>query len=122
MAISPYAKRNYISHTHSSFGSIFKTFWNILGIPYLNQYDASASDLADMFTDKPDFSPYIALPVDHRIFDPQKALDPLDEKFDWKALKESPEMDDMKEMKRQAKEREEKAGQKSSYGPGKSNN
>jgi hypothetical protein len=109
MAISPYVKRNHVSHTHSSFGSIFKTFWNILGIPYLNQYDASASDLADMFTDKPDFSPYIALPVDARIFDPQKALDPFDEKFDWKALKESPEMDDMKEMKRQAKEREEKA-------------
>jgi len=122
MAISPYAKRNYISHTHSSFGSIFKTFWNILGIPYLNQYDASASDLADMFTDKPDFSPYIALPVDNRIFDPQKALDPFDENFDWKALKESPEIDDMKEMKRQAREREEKAGQKSLYGPGKSNN
>jgi len=122
MAISPYTKRNHISHTHSSFGSIFKTFWNILGIPYLNQYDASASDLSDMFTDKPDFSPYIALPVDARIFDPQKALDPFDEKFDWKALKESPEMDDMKEMKRQAKEREEKSGKKSSNGPAKSKN
>ena len=118
MAISPYVKRNHVSHTHSSFGSIFKTFWNILGIPYLNQYDASASDLADMFTDKPDFSPYIALPVDARIFDPQKALDPFDEKFDWKALKESPEMDGMKEMKRQAKEREEKASNR----PAKSKN
>ena len=122
MAMSPYTKRNHISHTHSSFGSIFKTFWNILGIPYLNQYDASASDLSDMFTDKPDFSPYIALPVDARIFDPQKALDPFDEKFDWKALKESPEMDGMKEMKRQAKEREEKSGKKPSNGPGKSKN
>ena len=75
-----------------------------------------------MFTDKPDFSPYIALPVDARIFDPQKALDPFDEKFDWKALKESPEMDDMKEMKRQAKEREEKSEKKSSNGPAKSKN
>jgi len=122
MAISPYVKRNHVSHTHSSFGSIFKTFWNILGIPYLNQYDASASDLADMFTDKPDFSPYIASPVDARIFDPQKALDPFDEKFEWKALDESPEMDDMKEMKRQAKEREEKAGKKGSNRPAKSKN
>jgi YVTN family beta-propeller protein len=122
MAISPYAKRNHISHTHTSFGSIFKTFWNILGIPYLNQYDASASDLADMFTDKPDFSPYIASPVDPRIFDPQKALDPFDEKFDWKALEESPEMDDLKEMKRQAKEREEKEGKKGSKGQVKTKN
>ena len=122
MAISPYVKRNHVSHTHSSFGSIFKTFWNILGIPYLNQYDASASDLSDMFTDKPDFSPYIASPVDARIFDPQKALDPFDEKFEWKALDESPEMDDMNEMKRQAKEREEKAGKKGSNRPAKSKN
>jgi len=45
MVISPYARRNYVSHKHYSFGSIFKTFWNILGLPYLNQYDAVAIDL-----------------------------------------------------------------------------
>lgn len=109
MAISPYVKKDYVSHTHTSFGSIFKTFWNILGIPYLNQYDAAANDLADMFTDQPDFSPYKALPVDHRFFDPQKALDPYDEKFDWKALKEGPEMDDMNDMIRESRKRD-KAG------------
>lgn len=103
MAISPYTRRNHVSHTHTSFGSIFKTFWNVLGIPYLNQYDAGASDLADMFTNKPDFSPYQALPADSRIFEPQKALDPYDEKFDWKALKEGPEMDDMEDMIRESR-------------------
>lgn len=103
MAISPYSRKNNISHTHSSFGSIFKTFWNILGVPYLNQYDAGASDLADMFTDVPDFTPYKALPSDNRFFDPQKALDPFDEKFDWKALKEGPEMDDMNDMIRESR-------------------
>jgi hypothetical protein len=71
-----------------------------------------------LFIDISDFSPYMDLPVDARFFDPQKALDPFDEKFDWKALKESPEMDDMKEMKRQAKEREEKASNR----PAKSKN
>ena len=106
MAISPYTRRNHVSHTHTSFGSIFKTFWNVLGIPYLNQYDAGASDLADMFTNKPDFSPYQAVPADSRIFDPQKALDPYDEKFDWKALKEGPEMDDMKDMVRESRKRD----------------
>lgn len=106
MAVSPYVKKNYVSHTHTSFGSIFKTFWNILGIPYLNQYDAGANDLADMFTEKPDFSPYKALPADIRFFDPQKALDPYDEKFDWKALKEGPEMDDMKDMIRESRKRD----------------
>jgi YVTN family beta-propeller protein len=106
MAISPYIKKDHVSHTHTSFGSIFKTFWNILGIPYLNQYDASASDLGEMFTETPDFTPYKAVPVDVRIFDPQKALDPFDEKFDWKALKEGPEMDNMKDMIRERKDQD----------------
>lgn len=109
MAVSPYVKKDYVSHTHTSFGSIFKTFWNILGVPYLNQYDAAANDMSDMFTDQPDFSPYKALPADSRFFDPQKALDPYDEKFDWKALKEGPEMDDMNDMIRESRKRD-KAG------------
>jgi hypothetical protein len=78
----------------------------VLGIPYLNQYDAGANDLSDFFTDKPDFTPYSAFDIDRRIFDPQKALDPLDEKFDWKSLKESPEIDNIKEMMRDAKEQD----------------
>ncbi len=106
MVISPYAKKNYVSHVHYSFGSIFKTFWNVLGIPYLNQFDAGANDFADFFTDKPDFTSYNALDIDRRIFDPQKALTPLDEKFDWKSLNESPEIDNVKDMMREAKEQE----------------
>jgi YVTN family beta-propeller protein len=104
MVISPYAKKNWVSKVHYSFGSIFKTFWNILGLPYLNQYDAGATDLADMFTGVPDFTPYTAVAPDIRIFDPEKALSPLDEKFDWKALKESPELDDPAEMVKDQKE------------------
>jgi hypothetical protein len=96
-----------VSHAHYSFGSIFKTFWNILGLPYLNQYDAGATDLGDFFTSTPDFTPYNAVAVDPRIFDPQIALDPFDEEFDWKALEESPVMDDPEEMVRESKERDE---------------
>jgi hypothetical protein len=107
MVISPFVKKNFVSKVHYSFGSIFKTFWNILGLPYLNQYDAGATDLSDMFTEVPDFTPYIALPPDLRVFDPQKALSPLDEKFDWNALKESPELDDPKEMVKDQKEKPE---------------
>jgi hypothetical protein len=98
MVVSPYAKRNYVSKVHYSFGSIFKTFWNVLGLPYLNQYDAAATDLSNMFTGKPDFTPYNALPPDLRIFDPQKALTPLDEKFDWDAIQKSPDLDNPKDM------------------------
>jgi YVTN family beta-propeller protein len=107
MLISPWVKRDYVSHTHYSFGSIFKTFWNILGLPYLNQYDAGANDLADFFTEQPDYTPYSAVAVDSRIFEPQKALDPFDENFDWKALEESPVMDDKEDMIRESKEQDE---------------
>ena len=107
MVVSPWAKRGYVGKTHHSFGSIFKTFWNVLGLPYLNQYDAGATDLADLFTDRPDLAPYAALPVDPRIFDPQKALDPFDEEFDWEALGESPVIDNPVDMLNYSKEREE---------------
>ena len=53
MVISPWVKKDYVSHVHYSFGSIFKTFWNILGLPYLNQYDAAANDLGDFFPTYP---------------------------------------------------------------------
>ena len=100
MLISPYAKKDYVGHVHYSFGSIFKTFWNILGTPYINQFDAGATDLSDLFTDVPDNTPYNALSSDLRLFDPQKALTPMDAKFNWKALKNAPELDDPEDMER----------------------
>jgi len=106
MVISPYVKRNYVGHHHYSFGSIFKTFWHILGLPYLNQYDAGANDLGDLFTDEPDYTPYNAIMVDQRIFDPPKALDPFDEDFDWTALDRSPEIDKVEDMIKDRKEEE----------------
>jgi len=106
MVISPYVNRDYVSHNHYSFGSIFKTFWNILSLPYLNQYDAAANDFGDLFTSTPDYTPYQAVPVDKRIFDPQKALDPFDENFNWKALDESPHLDDIVDMANESNERD----------------
>ncbi len=100
MIISPYAKRNFNSHQHYSFGSIFKTFWSVLNIPYLNQYDFGVTNLSDCFTAEPDFTPYNAVEVDPRIFDPTLALKPFDEKFDWKAMNESPNLDDPTEIKK----------------------
>src|SRR5262245_27048261 len=58
MAISPWVKKEYVSKTHTSLASIFKTVNLIFGLPPLNQYDAAATDLRDMFTGEPDFSPY----------------------------------------------------------------
>jgi len=64
----------------------------------MNLYDAGATDLSDLFAEVPDITPYTALPSDLRIFDPRKALTPLDEKFDWEAFKNSPVLDDPEEM------------------------
>jgi YVTN family beta-propeller protein len=75
LVISPYA-RHGVAHMHTSMASILKTFDLILGLPYLNQYDAAATDLSDMFTDRPDFTPFEALPSDTRIFDPAKVHEP----------------------------------------------
>jgi hypothetical protein len=35
----------------------------ILGLPPMNQLDATATPLYDCFTDVPDFTPYVALPT-----------------------------------------------------------
>lgn len=104
LAISPYVKRGYIGHEHSSFGSIFKTFWNCINVPYLNQYDALASDLADLFTNKPNFTPYEASPVDPELFNPAYALGPYDRDFDWSAIADSPEMDNVPLMQQMSAE------------------
>jgi len=58
LAISPWVKHQYVGKTHYSLASIFKTIDLVLGIPPLNQYDASATDLRDLFTPTPDFTPY----------------------------------------------------------------
>lgn len=63
MTISPWVKREYVSKTHTSLSSIFKTIDLILGLPPLNQYDAAATDLRDFFTSKPDFTPYTFQPI-----------------------------------------------------------
>jgi len=63
LAISPWVKKQYVSKTHTSLASIFKTVDLILGLPPLHQYDAAATDLRDMFTDRPDFSPYTVQPT-----------------------------------------------------------
>jgi YVTN family beta-propeller protein len=95
MVISPYAKQDYVSHTHTSIGSMLKTAFSIFGLLPLNQYDAFASDLGDMFTATPDnAAPYNALPVNPEIFDPQKAFDPFDREFNWEALNDFVPMDD----------------------------
>ena len=58
LAISPWVKREHVTKEHISLASIFKTVDLIFGIPPLNQYDAGATDLREIFTSRPDFQSY----------------------------------------------------------------
>lgn len=93
MGIGPYFKRGYVSHVHASFPGLLKTIFRLLGLPPLNLYDATASDLADCFTRLPEFVPYKAVPIDSRLFDPKQAREPLDPIA-------SPRMDDPEAIRR----------------------
>ncbi len=100
MMAGPYVKRGYVSHTHANFGSILKTIYNILGVPYVNQYDITASLLQDFFTNKPDFTPYTLELHDDRIFDVDKAMKKFKQPIDWRKIMQGPAMDNAVEIKK----------------------
>jgi len=92
-------KKNYVSHVHSSFPGLLKTVFRLLGLPPLNLYDGTASDLADCFTAQPDFTPYEAKPIQIELFDPLKAREPLDPH-------PGPRMDDPRVLREQHREQQ----------------
>lgn len=69
-AAGPYVKRNYVSHTNSSFPGLLRTIQELLGLPPVNLMDRTAASLRDLFTEEPDFGAYDAVLPDTRIFDP----------------------------------------------------
>ena len=100
MMAGPYVKKGYVSHTHANFGSILKTIYNILDVPYVNQYDVTASLLQDFFTATPDFTPYTLEQHDPRVFDVEKAMQKYHRSIDWRKILQGPEMDDVEDMKK----------------------
>jgi DNA-binding beta-propeller fold protein YncE len=93
MMAGPYVKEGYVSHTHANFGSILKTIYNILNIPYVNQFDATASLLQDFFTAKPDYRPYKLEAHDQRVFDADKAMKKYNRTIDWHKIEQGLEID-----------------------------
>ncbi len=61
-AISPYCKRGAVVSTQYNTTSLLRTMEQILGIPPMNQFDASATPMFDCFQETPDLTPYAALP------------------------------------------------------------
>lgn len=112
LVISPWAKKGYVSHRHTTILSMHRTLYQILGLPPLNMFDALASDFSDAFTDKPDYRPYKARPVDPRIFDPEKAKDPKDPDYGKARRTPSAAMDDAEEMERILKQGEKQVPKK----------
>ncbi len=99
MMAGPYVKKGYVSHTHANFGAVLKTIYNILGVPYVNQYDVTASLLTDFFTSTPDYTPYTLELHDDRVFSVEKAMKKYHRNIDWRKIMQGPEMDDEDDMR-----------------------
>lgn len=94
MLAGPYVKHGYVSHEHANFGSILKMIYNILNVPYVNQYDATATNLQDFFTNKPDYSTYSPLIPSKEVFDANLAMKKYHRDIDWRTVTKGIEMDD----------------------------
>ena len=93
LAISPYAKRGYVSHKHTSIMSIIKSIYQIYGLGPNNMFDAVATPLDDMFMSRPDFTPYTHVAADRRVFRPEETFDPADPDFKKRRAMQSVPMD-----------------------------
>ncbi len=58
----PYVKRGAIIHTNYNTTSLLRTIEQILGLPPMNQFDATARPMFDCFTEEPDFRPFVSVP------------------------------------------------------------
>jgi hypothetical protein len=79
--ISPYTKRRQVVSVQYNQTSLVRTIELILGLPPMNQMDATATPMSDCFTDTPDLAPFVALknnvPLDQMNPEPKKVSDPL---------------------------------------------
>ncbi|MCZ8516149.1 bifunctional YncE family protein/alkaline phosphatase family protein [Paenibacillus filicis] len=62
LIFSPYAKRGEVVHNYYTQLNVTRTIEQILGLPPMNQMDMAAVPMYDAFTNKPDYTPYTALP------------------------------------------------------------
>jgi YVTN family beta-propeller protein len=77
--VSPYTKRGAVVHTQYNHTSLLRTVELILGLPPMNQMDATATPMFDCFTNMPDFTAFTALtnnvPLDQMNPEPKKVAD-----------------------------------------------
>lgn len=79
--VSPYTKRRAVVKTNYNQTSLLRTIELILGLPPMNQMDASATPMFDCFTHTPDFTPFTAVPnnvpLDEMNPEPKAIQDPI---------------------------------------------
>jgi hypothetical protein len=112
LVMSPYVRSGFLSHRHSSMGSIQRTIYDLLGLGSLNLEDALASNLGDMFTTEPNLTPYTALPTDLRVFDPARARIARP-----KTAKEKPDLADIDDSQKIRKNFQKRQAPKSEQSP-----
>jgi hypothetical protein len=79
--ISPYCKRGAVVGTQYNQLSLLRTMELMLGLPPMNQMDATATPMFDCFGAEPDFTPYTALtnniPLDQMNPQPKQITDDI---------------------------------------------
>ena len=60
---SPYTRRGAVVSTQYNTTSLLRTIEQILGLPPMNQFDATATPMFDCFTTAPDFRPFESVPT-----------------------------------------------------------
>ena len=79
--VSPYTRRQAVVSVNYNTTSLIRTMELMLGLPPMNQMDATATPMAACFTDVPDFTPFTAVPanvaLDEMNPDPKAIHEPL---------------------------------------------
>jgi hypothetical protein len=92
LVISPWVKTSYTSSVHYDVPAMWKTITLLLGLGPINQRDANAAAFYDVFTDKPDLTPFTYVP--RKIAEEFNSADaPLAEesaKIDWSVPDSAP--------------------------------
>jgi DNA-binding beta-propeller fold protein YncE len=79
--VSPYTRRNAVVSVNYNQTSLLRTIELILGLPPMNQMDATATPMFACFTNAPNFTPFKAVPanvpLDEMNPDPKAITDPV---------------------------------------------
>jgi hypothetical protein len=77
LVASPYSKFDQTIRTNYNQVSMIRTMEQILGLPPMNIMDATAMPMFDCFTDRPDYTPYTAVPNEVPLDEMNKELSAL---------------------------------------------